>query len=77
MARIADLQNKRNIAHKALEKLNRQLARGGSCLQQKKTANKVRCQLEKIKNLSQQLRKCNENREAVTSQDLRKEPVLQ
>ena len=56
MARIADLENKRNIANNALDKLNRQLVRGGSCLQQKKTANKLREQLEKIKNLNQQLR---------------------
>ena len=56
MARIEELQNKHNIATKALEKLNRQLVRGGSCLQQKKNANKVRWQLEKIKNFSHQLR---------------------
>ena len=56
MARIADLENKHTIAQNALDRLTRQLARGGSCLQQKKTANKVRWQLEKIKNLNQQLR---------------------
>ena len=55
MARTEQLQNKHGIATRALAKLNRQLARGGSCLQQKKIANKVRCQLEKIKNLSHQL----------------------
>lgn len=56
MARIEELQNKQNIATKALEKLNRQLARGGSCLQQKKNANRVRSQLEKIRGFDEQLR---------------------
>jgi uncharacterized coiled-coil protein SlyX len=67
MARIADLENKRNIAQKALERLNRRLARGGSCLQQKKNANKVRWELQRIKNLKQQLRQSNEKAAAVTS----------
>jgi hypothetical protein len=67
MARVADLENKLNIANEALGRLNRRLTRGGSSLQQMKNANKVRWELARIKNLKQQLRRCNEKPQAAAA----------
>lgn len=57
MALTEELQNKHKIATQALDRLNRRLLRGGSALQQKKNANRLREQLEKLKNLNEQLRR--------------------